>query len=151
MMQPSKNSKEFGDLIMFIAQVSHCYPKECTEFRKELMQMLDKHATVLDAMLRRSLVQALILIRNRGLVEARELLPLFFKLFRCQDKLLRKQIFQHIVADLQRSNAKHRDDKLNRKIQKGLGCPSDCSEDSLSKLLRVSQLISPLGRCVKKS
>ncbi len=117
MMQPSKNSKEFGDLIMFIAQVSHCYPKECTEFRKELMQMLDKHATVLDAMLRRSLVQALILIRNRGLVEAREILPLFFKLFRCQDKLLRKQIFQHIVADLQRSNAKHRDDKLNRKIQ----------------------------------
>ena len=117
LLQPSKNSKEFADLVMFIAQVSHCYPEECKAFWGELMDLLEKHATTLDAMLRRSLVQALILVRNRGLLTAQELLPLLFKLFRCQDKLLRKQIFNHIVADLQRSNAKHRDDKLNRKIQ----------------------------------
>ena len=138
LLQPSKNSKEFADLIMFVAQVSHCYPKECKEFRRELMELLEKHATVLDAMLRRSLVQALILVRNRGLLEAQELLPLLFKLFKCQDKLLRKQIFQHIVADLQRSNAKHRNDKLNRKIQNFLySIVSEDNEVSAKKSLCV--------------
>ena len=138
LLQPSKNSKEIADLIMFVAQVSHCYPKECKEFRRELMELLEKHATVLDAMLRRSLVQALILVRNRGLLEAQELLPLLFKLFKCQDKLLRKQIFQHIVADLQRSNAKHRNDKLNRKIQNFLySIVSEDNEVSAKKSLCV--------------
>ena len=100
LLQPSKNSKEFADLVMFIAQVSHCYPEECKAFRGELMDLLEKHATTLDAMLRRSLVQALILVRNRGLLTAQELLPLLFKLFRCQDKLLRKQIFNHISSSV---------------------------------------------------
>ena len=31
-------------------------------------------------------------------VEALDLLPLFFRLFRCQDKALRRLLFRHIIA-----------------------------------------------------
>ena len=31
-------------------------------------------------------------------VEALELLPLFFRLFRCPDKALRRLLFRHIIA-----------------------------------------------------
>ena len=57
--------------------------------------------------------KALILLRNRGLVSPTSLLGLFFELFRCQDKLLRKMLYEHIVNDIKRTNAKHKDNKLN--------------------------------------
>ena len=109
--------KAFALVVDFIAQVSACYPKDCAGFAAELMQLLDKHASVLDPMLRRSLVQSLILLRNRKMVEAHDLLPLLFTLFRCNDKLLRRTVFSHIVTDLARCNAKHRDERLNRRVQ----------------------------------
>ena len=42
--------------------------------------------------------QALILMRNRSQLDAMTVLPLFFRLFRCQDKQLRHQLFKHIVT-----------------------------------------------------
>lgn len=42
--------------------------------------------------------QALILLRNRNQLPAVQVLPLFFRLFRCQDKPLRQLLFRHIVA-----------------------------------------------------
>jgi hypothetical protein len=49
---------------------------------------------VLDPALRKQLVQALILLRNRGQLPATQLLPLFFKLFKVQDKALREMLFR---------------------------------------------------------
>ena len=43
-------------------------------------------------------LQALILMRNRSQLDAMTVLPLFFRLFRCQDKQLRHQLFKHIVT-----------------------------------------------------
>ncbi|GIM11976.1 hypothetical protein Vretimale_15407, partial [Volvox reticuliferus] len=116
-MRPSKESKEFGDLVMFMAQVSRAYPKTMTGFAGELSALLDTHQTVLDPALRRTLVGALVLMRNRGQVEAMSVLPLFFGLFRCQDKALRQQLFRHIVADLKAANRKTRNERLNRAVQ----------------------------------
>ena len=92
------------------------------------MKLLDTHYAVLDPALRRGLVKALILLRNKGQVRilwsgiscpwswqslqdrtdaeaasvlqlaTTELHPLFFQLFRCQDKALRQMLFRHIVA-----------------------------------------------------
>ena len=45
-----------------------CYPRETEAFAAELIQLLDTHHAVLDPALRRSLVKALILLRNRGQV-----------------------------------------------------------------------------------
>ena len=37
-------------------------------------------------------------MRNRSQLDALTVLPLFFRLFRCQDKQLRHQLFKHIVS-----------------------------------------------------
>nr|KAG5707779.1 hypothetical protein BaRGS_015939 [Batillaria attramentaria] len=57
------------------------------------------------------------MLRNKGLIEATTVLELFFKLFRCQDKLLRKTIFSYIVSDIKNVNAKHKNIKLNTTLQ----------------------------------
>ena len=62
------------------------------------MDLLDKHYSILSSSLRQSLVKSLILLRNRGHLKSAEVLPLFFRLFRCQDKNLRDLLFKHIVA-----------------------------------------------------
>ena len=51
-------------------QVCPCYPKDTEGFAGELIQLLDTHHAVLDPPLRRSLVKALILLRNRGQVSS---------------------------------------------------------------------------------
>ena len=44
---------------------------------------------------------------------ATSLLELFFELFRCQDKLLRKTLYNYIIQDIKNVNSKHKDTKLN--------------------------------------
>ena len=51
-----------------IVQVTSCYPKETHDFAPELINLLDTHYAVLDPALRRGLVKALILLRNKGQV-----------------------------------------------------------------------------------
>jgi hypothetical protein len=55
------------------AQVSKCYPRSTAGFAPELMALLEAQHAVLDAALRRAMVQALILLRNRN--QARRPLP----------------------------------------------------------------------------
>ena len=93
MLKPGKDFREFADLVGFLAQVSASYKADIPAFHVGLIELLEKHYALLDPHLRRSLVSALILLRNRGSATAAELLPLFFKLFRCQDKQLRVMIF----------------------------------------------------------
>ena len=57
--------------------------------------------------------KALMLLRNKGLMPATVILELFFELFRCDDKLLRKTLYNYIVQDIKNINAKHKNAKLN--------------------------------------
>jgi len=81
-----------------MVQVCTCYPEQTAGFAQEVMDLLDRHYAVLNSALRQSLVKSLILLRNRGHLKSAEVLPLFFRLFRCQDKGLRDLLFKHIVA-----------------------------------------------------
>ena len=117
MLKPGKDFREFADLVGFLAQVSASYKADIPAFHVGLIELLEKHYALLDPHLRRSLVSALILLRNRGSATAAELLPLFFKLFRCQDKQLRVMIFRHIVADVKGANKTRRNEALNRQVQ----------------------------------
>ena len=63
------------------------------------------------------MVQALLLLRNRGLIQATDLLPLLFILLRCPDKTLRSNLRTHIIQDIKNSSAKHKNNKLNRAVQ----------------------------------
>ena len=53
------------------------------------MSLLDELHAQLDGQLRKAMVQALILLKNKGLVAPADALPLLFRLFRVQDKALR--------------------------------------------------------------
>ena len=46
-----------------------------------------------------------------------DLLPHLFRLFRCADKPMRKQLMSHIVRDIRRANLKSHDDRVNRPLQ----------------------------------
>ena len=67
--------------------------------------------------MRKILVQALVLLRNRNVITASSLLTLFFKLFRIKDKKLRAVLYHHIVNDIRRLNSRKRDEKVNRALQ----------------------------------
>ncbi|XP_065183405.1 protein SDA1 homolog [Sycon ciliatum] len=114
---PSQFTKPVCELVVFLSQVSHLYKKELAEFPKRLISLLRCHYSVLHPELRVSFCRALILMRKKDLLPAKDLLELFFLLFRCQDKLLRKLLFNHIVSDIKTMNAKHKNNVLNRTLQ----------------------------------
>ena len=93
------------------------YPADWAELPRELMALLDAHAAVMAPPLRRGLATSLILLRNRGSVDAADVVPLFFRLFRCPDKGLRELLYRHVVADVRAANRKRRADALNRRLQ----------------------------------
>ena len=95
MLKPGKDFKEFADLVGFLAQVAASYKRDIPAFHVGLVELLNRHYALLDPNLRRSLVSALIPLHNRGSVTLGELLPLFFRLFRCPDKQLRLGLSPH--------------------------------------------------------
>uniref|UniRef100_A0A671V7H0 Protein SDA1 n=1 Tax=Sparus aurata TaxID=8175 RepID=A0A671V7H0_SPAAU len=54
-LQPNKPNKELADLVMFLAQVGHCYLQHLSSFPQELSELLMSHHTVLDPDLRMTL------------------------------------------------------------------------------------------------
>ncbi|XP_072228065.1 protein SDA1 homolog [Leuresthes tenuis] len=116
-LQPDKPNKELADLVMFLAQIGHCYMQQLSTFPQELSKLLMSYHTVLEPDLRMTFCKALILLRNKDLIDPTGLLELFFELLRCHDKLLRKTLYTHIVSDIKNINAKHKNNKVNTMLQ----------------------------------
>ncbi|KAL9913632.1 SDA1 domain containing protein Mys45A [Glossina fuscipes fuscipes] len=116
-LKPNEENKKIDELVMFIAQVAQCYPAECLQFPQHLVDLLKNHATTLDPTMRNCFVKALILMRNKSLIPALELLEICFQLMRCPDKHLRTFLQNHIIADIKNMNSKHKDMKLNSTLQ----------------------------------
>lgn len=116
-LQPDKPSRELAELVMFLAHISQCYPAHLSAFPQQLKELLLCHYSILNMELRMTFCKALILLRNKGLINPTDLLELFFELLRCQDKLLRKTLYIHIVTDIKNINAKHKNNQVNRSLQ----------------------------------
>ena len=116
-LKPSEYSKTLEELSLFLSQVAGCYSEETVDFPQQLWDVLKMHSTVLDRNMRMSFCKALILLRNKGMIPATKLLELFFGLFRCQDKVLRKTLYTYIVSDIKNVNSKHKNMKLNSTLQ----------------------------------
>jgi len=116
-LSPDKFNESLDELVMFLAQVAKCYQQDLHEFPSTLVNLLEKHATVLDGNMRLSFCRALILLRNKGLIAPVDLHKLFFHLLRCQDKSLRSFLKDNIVNDIKNINAKNKDQKLNASLQ----------------------------------
>ncbi|TYZ57769.1 hypothetical protein PybrP1_003227 [[Pythium] brassicae (nom. inval.)] len=138
LLQPSKESAHFGALVSFLSHVAKCYPREMADFPAQVMKLLRENYLVLEQDLRRTLVQALMLMRNRNLVDAITLLKLFFELFRCPDKRLRELLYKHIVSDIRQLNAVSKNEKVNKALQNFLfEMLQDENEQAALKSLQV--------------
>ncbi|KAG1706657.1 hypothetical protein DVH05_027509 [Phytophthora capsici] len=138
LLQPTKESAHFGALVNFLSHVAKCYPVEMAAFPEQIMALLRDNYLVLEPELRKTLVQSLMLLRNRGLVDAITLLKLFFELFRCPDKRLRELLYKHIVSDIRQLNATSRNVKVNKALQNFLfEMLKDESEHAAIKSLQV--------------
>ncbi|KAK8813218.1 hypothetical protein WA158_002810 [Blastocystis sp. Blastoise] len=112
-----KKNDSFCASVNFLSHVAQCYPKEMAEFPDKLFQLLDENAESMHLDTRKTLVQSLILMRNRGLIEIIPLLKKLFSYFRINDKQLRALIFTHIISDITSCNDKKINDSVNRALK----------------------------------
>lgn len=68
LLKPDEESEEFCNLCNLLSHVAHCYPKDLAQFPQQMIDLLAKQYSVLHPTVRRSLVQSLILLRNKKLV-----------------------------------------------------------------------------------
>jgi protein SDA1 len=101
-----KFHKDFGGLVTFLAHVAPCFKVESSAYAGQLLNLLTAHYEALDPPLRKTIVQAVILLQNRALLDRMVLLPILFALFKIQDKPLRLLLFNHIISDVKRINLK---------------------------------------------
>lgn len=108
-LSPEDSMNEFITLTNFISHISHCYPKETTQFPLQLSILLKENSHKLHSHIRKSLAQALILLCHRGQLSTKEqrfdLYSLFLELFGCQDKQLRKVIYSFLLKDIQANHS----------------------------------------------
>lgn len=104
-------------LQFLVLQVAQCYVEELVTFPQQLVDLLKNNATTLDPAMRNCFCRALILLRNKNLIPALDLLELFFQLLKCPDKSLRTFLENHIITDIKNMNAKHKDMRLNSTLQ----------------------------------
>ena len=117
-LNPRSNSEAFKALVVFLAHVAPCYKKELAGFPAQLFALLAERADALAGDVRRTLVTSLILLRNRGLLEALPLFRALFPLLRVKDKFLRDLVCQHVIADVRAMSQKgHKDDKSVKGLQ----------------------------------
>nr|CAG4641542.1 EOG090X030C [Eurycercus lamellatus] len=116
-MKPDQYNKSLDDLVMFLAQVAHCFPQDLVSLPQEIMDILQRHPTTLHPDMRKTFCRALILLRNKSLISPTALLTLFFQLFRCPDKELRAFLKNHIITDIKNVNSKSKNVKLNNVLQ----------------------------------
>ncbi|CAK9096699.1 Protein SDA1 homolog (Nucleolar protein 130) (SDA1 domain-containing protein 1) (hSDA) [Durusdinium trenchii] len=116
-LAPPKDSKEFGRLVTFLSQVSHLYPEDSGSFAGDTLRLLERSYEAMDGDLRKTLFQALVLMRNRGGLDPIVLIKLCFALFRCHDKGLRELMYNHVVSDIRNVNRQATNQKLNKAIQ----------------------------------
>eukprot|EP01132_Coremiostelium_polycephalum_P002434 gene2434-3004_t len=133
-LKPTKDYKHFSQLVSYLSHVAMCYPKEMSDFPKQISDLLENNCNNLEPELRRILAKCLILLRNRNLIPQTTLLSLFFKLFRVHDKPLRKLLYTHIVSDIKNTNLKQKNQKLNKSLQNFMYTMLNDSSEIASKM-----------------
>lgn len=116
-MRPTQDSQRFTDLLTFMSHVAPCFKDECPKFSAQMMDLMENNAGTLHPDVRSKLLQALMLLRNREMLNPLHMLQLCFKLFAVQDKTLRIILSEYIITDIKNLNLHKTNDKLNRRVQ----------------------------------
>jgi len=106
------------DYFKFMAHISGVYKEDLAEYLcNEFINILQQYYSILNPVMRMTLVTCLKIMRGKDVVSPGVVLPVFLKLFRCEDKHLRKFLHACIVGDLKNLNLKHKVNNINRKLQ----------------------------------
>ncbi|TIB70754.1 SDA1-domain-containing protein [Wallemia mellicola] len=117
-LQPNSDLDKFSDLVGFIAQVASCYPKETAEFPAQLSSLIIEYHNHLTPDTRKTLVQSLVLLRNRQVIPSIDLLKVLFQLLPITTSAtLRSYIRNVILTDIKLANQRSKNHKLNRVVQ----------------------------------
>jgi protein SDA1 len=116
-LRPTKDSERFTELVTFMSHVCACYSGESIIIPKALMELMETHGMTLHPDVRLKIFQALILLRNKEILDPLLLIKLSFKLFAISDKTLRRTLSEFIFNDIKNINAKKNNEKLNRAVQ----------------------------------
>nr|XP_053653012.1 protein SDA1 homolog [Cherax quadricarinatus]XP_053653013.1 protein SDA1 homolog [Cherax quadricarinatus]XP_053653014.1 protein SDA1 homolog [Cherax quadricarinatus]XP_053653016.1 protein SDA1 homolog [Cherax quadricarinatus] len=114
---PTIYIEDLYQMVMFLAQIAHCYPDRLKDFPQDLVTLLKRHCSVLHPDMRMAFVKALVLLRNKNMISPIDLHMLFFQLLHCQDKNLRQFLKENIVTDIKNINSKGKNMKLNKELQ----------------------------------
>lgn len=66
--------------------------------------------------MRLTIVTSLRIMRGKDVIPASVVLPVFFKLFKCQDKELRTFLNKVIINDIKKINLAHKNHGINKKL-----------------------------------
>ena len=97
------------DYIKFMAHISGVYKEELAEYLStEVINVLQQYYSIMNPAIRMTLVTCLRIMRGKDVVGPSLVLPVLLKLFRCEDKGLRKFIHSIVVSDLKKLNQVHK-------------------------------------------
>ncbi|TFK42834.1 protein required for actin cytoskeleton organization and cell cycle progression [Crucibulum laeve] len=117
-INPDEQAHHFRELVAFISQVATCYPKETAEFPSHISTLLLESYGILSPDTRKTLVQNLVMLRNKDVITSIELLKSLFPLLpRTTSSTLRSFIRKTILSDIRMANMRTKNHKLNRAVQ----------------------------------
>ncbi|TBU28964.1 SDA1-domain-containing protein [Dichomitus squalens] len=117
-INPEENAQHFRELVSFVAQVAQCYPKETSDFPSQMSTLLLENYGTLSPDTRKSLVQNLVMLRNKNVITSITLLQTLFPLLpRTTSSSLRSFIRRTILSDIRTANLRVKNHKLNRAVQ----------------------------------
>lgn len=104
--RPSDPSSRLAEVASFMGAVAHCYSgPDASHIAPDIVRLLTLSGSAMHPDIRRALVKLLALLRARGTAEPGVVIPLFFKLLACNDKVLRRMLHGHIVSDIKKLQA----------------------------------------------
>ncbi|KII88862.1 hypothetical protein PLICRDRAFT_40507 [Plicaturopsis crispa FD-325 SS-3] len=117
-INPDEQAQHFRELVSFVSQVATCYPKETADFPTHLSSLLLENYGSLSPDTRKTLVQNLVMLRNKNVITSIELLRSLFPLLpRTTSSTLRAFIRKTILSDIRNANLRTKNHKLNRAVQ----------------------------------
>lgn len=143
-LRPTLDSDRFTELAMFISHTCSCYKDYSQTFPQSIMVLIETNASVLHPEVRIKLMNALILMRNKNLIEPLMLINLSFRLFAIPDKSLRSTLKEYILNDIKTINSKRNDEKVNKSIQAFLY--TVVSEDASIRAKKGIEILAELYR-----
>lgn len=100
--EPSTTNTRLSEVASFMGCVISCYKESSLKLGEPIVTILSESGPTMNPTNRKALVGLLGILRSKNLIDEKLVIPLFFKLLACHDKLLRSILHGHIISDLRR-------------------------------------------------